>query len=193
MEEKKCYVTCCFVLNWFKWTVSQTVQLLCGKVLRLIGLIYWFKKLWRLRHRAVGMKEGTDVIKVVQKILCKSERAGGWHNWWAFSSVWLVRVQKSRSWISKSAHTLWPDLSTHIYKLGYDKDIESEFLTGKISIKMYGRTSLLVPWKRAGSWLNLCKINWTVWHVRSFAFHKLLSSLALIQKRKQNVQNKHCL
>lgn len=42
----------------------------------------------------------------------------------------------------KSAHTLWPDLSTHMCELEYDKDIKSEFFTGELSIKKHGKTSL---------------------------------------------------
>lgn len=127
-----------------------------------------------LRCTAIGIKMGTGIIKAVQKTLCKSEWAGGWHNWWAFLSAWLMWVQKSWSWVSKSAHTLWPGLSTHICELGSDKDIKNEFFTGEISIKKHGRTSLLLPWKRTDSWLNSCKINWTIWHVRSFAFQQTI-------------------
>lgn len=100
------------------------------------------------RHTAIGIKMSTGIIKVLQKTLYKSDWTGGWHNWWAFPSAWLKWVQKSRSWVSKSGQSLWPDLSTHISELGYDKDIKNEFFTGEISIKKHGITSLLLPWKR---------------------------------------------
>lgn len=43
-------------------------------------------------------------------------------------------VQKSCSSVPKSAHTLWPDLNTHMCELEYDKDIKNDFFTGEISI-----------------------------------------------------------
>lgn len=51
-------------------------------------------------------------------------------------------VQKSCSSVPKSAHTLWPDLNTHMCELEYDKDIKNAFFIGEISIKKHGKTSL---------------------------------------------------
>lgn len=53
-----------------------------------------------------------------------------------------MRVQKSCSSVPKSAHTLWPDLSTHICELEYDKDVKNEFFTREVAMKKHGKTSL---------------------------------------------------